>query len=52
MLPGAPGHITLPAVCSLSGGGNNEMYPGAEFYSGNEGKKKSTLVLLHDQQID
>lgn len=39
MLPGAPGHITLPAVCSLSGGGNNEMYPGAEFYSGNEGKK-------------
>lgn len=39
MQPGAPGHITLPAVYSPSGGGNNEMYPEAEFFSGTEGKK-------------
>lgn len=47
----APVHITLPAVYSPSGGGNTEMYPEAEFFSGNEGKINSTLVLLHDQQM-
>lgn len=39
MLPGAPGHITLPAVYSPSGGGNKEMYREAEIFSGTEGKK-------------
>lgn len=41
MLPGAPGHIAVPAVYSPSGGGSNEMYQEAEFFRGNEGKKIS-----------
>lgn len=39
MLPGAPGHIAVPAVYSPSGGGSNEMYQEAQFFRGNEGKK-------------
>lgn len=41
MLPGAPGHIAVPAVFSPYGGGSNEKYQEAEFFRGNEGKKNS-----------